>query len=239
MSVAWLPLVGLGLGAGALTTVAGQGGGLLLVLALAHVTDARSALLLSAPALLVGNLHRLWLYRTQLDRRTALTFLTGAAPASVLGGALAMDVPPIAVKLLLAAVTILAIARAFGVVRIRPNPRLLVASGAVIGFLCAGAAGAGFLVAPLLLAVGLTGEAYVATAAACAAGMHATRLAGYLTQVQPTTALLLGAAALALAITFGNLIGDRLRKGLPARAGRALEFGTLVTCAALALGGVA
>src|SRR5688572_1452872 len=56
----------LGIAAGFLTTVAGMGGGLLLVTALAVVWGPHVALPVTSLALLVGNLHRLALYRRHL-----------------------------------------------------------------------------------------------------------------------------------------------------------------------------
>lgn len=60
-------LVPLGLIAGALTTLAGLGGGLMLVGTLSLLYDPRLALAITAPALLVGNLHRATMYRTFID----------------------------------------------------------------------------------------------------------------------------------------------------------------------------
>ena len=59
MLASWTLYVLLGVLAGALTTVAGLGGGMLLIYALAALGDPHVALAATAPALLVGNLHRL------------------------------------------------------------------------------------------------------------------------------------------------------------------------------------
>jgi hypothetical protein len=64
-----LTLVPLGLLAGVLTTVAGMGGGMMLVVVLSLVWDPRVALASTAPALLVGNAHRAYLYRAQVARQ--------------------------------------------------------------------------------------------------------------------------------------------------------------------------
>jgi uncharacterized membrane protein YfcA len=233
------PLLALvGFSAGGLTTLAGQGGGLLAVLVLSMVVGPRTALLITAPAFLLGNLHRLWLYRQHLDRGVARAFLIGAAPASLLGGALAMAVPGWLIQLTMLATTILAVLRTFGRLRLRPDRRLLGSAGAGIGFLTAASAGAGFLIAPLFLAVGLSGKVYMATAAACSAGLHLTRLSGYLLHARPTVALVSGAATLGLMIMAGNLTGDRLRSRLSVRQGRCLELGTIVASAGFSLMGV-
>ena len=75
----WLPFLGesmdwlwlvvpLGIFAGALTTIAGIGGGLVITLVLAAVWEPHLALAVSAPALLLGNVHRLLLLRAEIDR---------------------------------------------------------------------------------------------------------------------------------------------------------------------------
>ena len=76
------------MGAGLLTTVAGLGGGILMLLAVSLATDPKVALVATAPALLAGNLHRAFLFRGDVDRRVARAFALGAFPGSVLGGAL-------------------------------------------------------------------------------------------------------------------------------------------------------
>ena len=53
-----LALAALGTIAGILTTLAGQGGGLFLLLAIAALVGPHEALAITAPALLLGNLHR-------------------------------------------------------------------------------------------------------------------------------------------------------------------------------------
>jgi hypothetical protein len=232
-----------GLGAGALTTVAGLGGGQLLILALATFTSPHQALILSAPALLVGNLHRVSMLRAHLDRRSARAFSAGAIPGGVLGGFLASALPPLAIHIAMAAMTLFAIWRSFRPKRVNRVLQLplwvLAATGVVIGALCATSSGAGLLLASLLLVLGLSGTAYVATAAVCAAALHTGRLAGYGLGGMLGSSSLLWSAALAVAIIAGNLVGDRLRQKIPARLEPWIEKGTLVACVVLVFVGAA
>jgi uncharacterized membrane protein YfcA len=231
--MAWLLV--LGLLAGALTTVAGLGGGQLLVLALATVAGPREALAISAPALLAGNLHRFALYRAHADVRAAVAFAAGAVPASALAGWLAVSLPPWLLSLLLGATTLFAVGRGLGLIKLAPPPNALPAAGAIIGAICATSSGAGMLLAPLLLATGLTGPAYIATGALCAASMHIGRVAGYAAGGGFGVVTLGQSALLAVAIVGGNLLGDRSRSAIPARAEPWIEHATLVTCVALAI----
>src|SRR5437763_7963450 len=101
-----LALAALGLAAGLLTTLAGQGGGLFLLLATSAVLGPHAALALTAPALLVGNAHRALLLRRSVDRRVAARMIVGALPGALVGGALAGVIPSGALRALLLALTV-------------------------------------------------------------------------------------------------------------------------------------
>lgn len=205
-----LALVVAGLGAGALSTVAGMGGGILLVVGLSLALGPHAALATTAPALLAGNLHRLWLYRHALDRRIAAIFVAGALPGALIGGLVSAGLPERALQWILLAVTGFALGRAMGLFEWKPPARayLPVAFGA--GMLAA-SSGAGILVSPMLVAGGLTGEALIATGSAAASVMHVGRIAGY------GLAGLFGGAALGVSfvlgagILTGNATGRRVR----------------------------
>lgn len=227
-------LLAFGLVAGALTTVAGLGGGQLLVLTLAAACGAKGTLVISAPALLASNLHRAWLFRVDVDRMRARQFAFGAIPGSAVGGLVTVGLPAALVYVLLVTMTALAILRSLGWVRFAPTPRSLGPAGFTVGLVCATTSGAGLLVAPLLMASGLAGRAYVATASLCAAALHSGRLAGYAAGGLVTGATLASSTLLFLGLLLGNVAGERGRRVLPARAVPWLERGTLIACGALA-----
>lgn len=231
-------LLPLGVLAGALTTVAGLGGGMLLLLALSLVAGPAEALAITAPALLAGNLHRLVVHRREVDRRVAGAFALGALPGSIAGGALAVAMPPGALQMLLIAATALAVARALGLISFRPPAAALTPAGFGIGAAGATSGGAGLLVSPLLLSAGLTGTAYIATGAAAGVTMHLGRLVAYGAGGLVTRGSLLSSAALAAAILSGNLLGERARRRLDAERSRRIEVGVLVGCVALAVAGI-
>jgi uncharacterized membrane protein YfcA len=234
-----LALLPLGLTAGALTTVAGLGGGQLLVLALAATHGPREALAITAPALLAGNLHRFWMYRRAADRGAALAFAAGAIPAGVVAGWLAVALPPVVLSALLIGSTLLAVARAMGLLHIRARRAAFPVAGAAIGAITATSSGGGLLLAPLLLSTGLGGPAYSATAALCASALHVGRLTGYAAGGSITAATAQASLLLALAIFAGNRLGDRARRFLPPRAEPWVENATLVGCVVLGLVGAA
>ncbi len=227
----------LGIAAGALTTIAGLGGGQLLVLTLVATGDARTALVLASPALLAGNLHRAWTFRHAVDRRVVVSFVSGALPGSLLAGGLTAALPVWVVHAVMLATTAASIARATGVWKPRFGAVAMAPAGLGIGILSAGT-GTGLLVAPLLLAHGLSGAAYLATSSWCAAAMHAGRISGYAFGDLLDGPTLARSAVLAAGIIAGNLVGERARRHIPARAGTFLEQGVLVLCVVLALAGL-
>jgi uncharacterized membrane protein YfcA len=97
----------------------------------------------------------------------------------------------------------------------------------------------GLLVSPLMLATGLRGASYVATAAAAAVALHVGRIAGYGFGGLVTRETLGASIVLAAAILLGNGIGQRVRRCIDARVSTRLEFGVLIVCVALALVGLA
>lgn len=228
----------LGVLAGGLTTVAGLGGGVLLVLALSLATSPAEALAVSSPALLVGNLHRLVVGRREVDRTIARSLALGALPGSALGGLLTVAVPSVVLEALLVVTTALALARTFGYLSFKPGARALLPAGFGIGAVTATSGGGALVLAPLLLATGLTGARYVATAAAVAVAIHVGRLLGYGAGGLITRETLLAAGVLAVAIVVGNALGQRLRRHIDAAAGARLELGVLLVCVALALAGL-
>lgn len=231
-------LVVLGVLAGGLTTVAGLGGGVLLVLALSLVHSPAEALAMTSPALLVGNLHRLALGWRAVDRRVARAFACGALPGSALGGALAVSLPAGLLQVLLVASTGLAQAQASGRLSFRPGAAALVPAGLGVGMLAATTGSGGLLVSPLLLATGLRGAVYVATGAASAVALHVGRIAGYGLGGLVTRETLAASLVLAAAILLGNGVGQRVRGRLDPRLSTRIEFGVLIVCVALALAGL-
>jgi uncharacterized membrane protein YfcA len=231
-------LPALGLAAGALTTVAGMGGGISLVLALSLLSDPATALAACAPALLVGNAHRLAAHIDHVDRRIALAVSSGALPGSVAGGFLAAALPTAWLQALLFVGTALAVLRALGLLKLTAPSSALVPAGFGIGAASATTSGAGLLMGPLLMASGLTGEAYIATGAFVSIAMHVGRLFAYGASGLLSSATLVIAGILMVSILGGNVLGERIRKRITPKVGARIELATLVGCVALALLGL-
>jgi uncharacterized membrane protein YfcA len=179
------------------------------------------------------------MFRRSIDRKTALRFLAGAVPAAIAGGVLAARVPESWVRIAMAALTLLAVLRALGALRFPVTVTSMIAASAVVGFLSASAGAAGFLVAPLVMAAGLSGTRYVATIAVCGTALHASRVLGYSVGGLLTTQYLGQSLFLLCGLLLGNELGKRLRVHANARLETALEVGSVVLCSALALAGFA
>lgn len=231
-------IAALGLTAGALTTVSGMGGGLLLVLVLSVVIGPKPALLVSSAALLAGNTHRAWLYRGSVDRDVVRRLLAGLVPGTLLGAWLAAGLPDDAIRIIMLLAALATLGRAITGARWTLPAGSLTPAAAIVGFLAATAGGAAVLLGPVMLSSGLTGRRYLAVTAVGAAAMHVVRLTGYGLAGMWSASYLPLIAGLAVAILVGNLLGRRLRDVVSERAGNALEVATPVVCAVLAIAGI-
>ena len=237
MDASWMSFALLGVGAGILTTVSGMGGGFVLLLSFALWTDPLSALALTAPALLIGNLHRAWMLRRGVDRPTAGSLVRGAFPGSLLGGLVASAAPRWLLSGVMLAMAGLALARVLGL-RWRPPTGATSPFAFFTGFVTATGGGAGVLQGPFLLARGLTGPTFVGTGAVGAVAMHLGRILAYGLGGAITARTLATGAGLAVAITVGNLLGKRISAHMGARMVDRIQVGVMVLSVGLALLGV-
>ena len=228
----------LGLLAGVLTTLAGQGGGLFLLLGCSMFVGPHAALAITAPALLLGNLHRAVLFRRSIDRGIALRMIAGALPAAFIGGLVAGAMPAWVLQVLLVGLTALSIARAMRWLAFDVPRWALGPAGFFIGGMTGTAGGAGVLFAPVLLSSGLRGSAFVATISTVAVATHIGRVVAYASNGLFTRDLLIPTALVAVAISAGNFLGERARARLSDTLTTRLEYGVLVVCVGVALAGV-
>lgn len=233
-----LVVVALGTLAGLVTTVAGLGGGVLLVLALSLVMPAPAALAVTTPALFLGNAHRAAMFRRAIDRDAVLRFGAVALPASVAGGLFLHVLPELALRVVLAAVAALSVVQLVAKLELRFSRAYLGPAGLGVGLLTGASGGAGVLVTPTLLGVGLTGEAFVATAACASVVMHVGRSIAYGASGLYDWATLARAALLAAGVLAGNVLGRRARKLVPEGREKRLELGVLAVVATLAAAGL-
>lgn len=227
----------LGITGGALTTVAGMGGGLTMVVVLSLFLSPVEAFAITAPALLVGNLHRIRMYRDQVPWHEARPLVLGAMPAAIAGGLLATALPDAVLQGLIVLVAGLALGRAVFKIALQPGRRWNPVAGALAGFVSATTGGGGVIMGPFLLSRGLTGRAYVATGACAAVAIHVFRVISYHLGGAGTSRTLLLGGALAALLAVGNLLGDRIRRAMGQTQQTRLQLGVMVVCVGLALAG--
>jgi uncharacterized protein len=233
-----LELLGYGLVAGLLTTVTGQGGGLFLLLVLSLRMGPHAALALSSPALLFGNAHRALTWRRDIDRSIAIRFVLGALPGAIVGGYFAGGMPASVLRVVLVASTVLAVAKALGWIRFAIPERMYAVFGFGVGVLTGTSGGAGVLLAPVLLATGLTGNRYIATQSVIAVAMHLGRIAAYSHGGLFHDLALMQLALVTVAIFAGNALAEQLKRQMSARTITVTEYGTMAVCATLAAAGL-
>lgn len=202
----------LGIGAGLINTISGFGGGLLLTLMLAPVLGPASALVVTAPALAVGHLHRALGYREHIDRAVARRFILGAVPGAIAGSLLAASVPESVLAFALLLSTGLAIAQALGWIPSTLGRRALLPGAMGIGLLAGSCGGGGVLLPPTLMSAGVSGRRFVATAATGALAVQLVRMSTYATAGMITLEHAPQMLAVALGLIAGNALGRRVAR---------------------------
>ncbi len=205
--------------AAAISGAAGFGGALLLLPLLTRTVGVAEAVPLLTIAQLAGNLARVGFGYRSIAWRPVLIFLAFALPAAALG-ALAFAALPgsVAVRLIGGVILLFVILRRSGVLRLKPDARMLAAGGAAVGFLSGLAGSAGPLGAAVFLSLGLPPTAYIASEAVTAVAMHTVKSVVY------GQTLVLGpgfwpmAAALSAAMVAGTWAAKRIIERLSATA---------------------
>lgn len=216
-------LLGAGIVAGGLTTVAGLGGGILLIAGLSQVWSPATVLAVTAPALLVGNASRALVMVKQIEWALVARFVVTGVPTAFMGSLLAASLPT---KWLRIAIALLLIGFVVHEVFPRRNavepaiaeaghPNLVMVAGAIAGTVSGLTGGAGFVATPLLNRLGLAPRQLVATSAACMGLVHLTKGIGYGAGRLLTPDLLPLACLLTVGILGGNALGARVLQRLP------------------------
>lgn len=237
-----LGLLGAGVLAGGLTTVAGLGGGILLIAGLSVFWAPATVLAMTAPALFVGNASRVAILRREVDWSLVMRFGLTAGPTALIASYLAVLAPAGLLKagigLFLLAFVLHALVKREPVA-VRPlegRSRTLLAAtaGAVSGTVSGLTGGAGFIATPFFHRVGLGPKELVATSAASMALVHLLKGVGFSLNLSLTPALVPAALALTVGVVAGNSLGSRLLDRLSERRFRQILLSAL-TLAALHL----
>jgi len=228
-----------GLLAGFITSVAGMGGGLVLLLVLGlWLGDPLQALVLTSPALLIGNLHRAWALRREAVAAVFLPVAAAAVPSSYLVATWVSDAPVELLRWALLGVALFAGVRGLGLLRWEPSRRWALPVGLAAGAIQSTAGGSGVVLAPYLMGRGLEGSAYVGTMACVAVALHLSRLAAFGASGLVDAAVVGVGLLTAVAIVGGNQVGLQVGRHLTPMTQRRVQVGALLGAAGLAVAGV-
>ena len=154
--------------------MSGFGGGLIISAFLAPIVGVKALVPVLGVVMLLNNASRLWFYRKALDFKTAALISACAAPTTVLGAILYMELDVSLITAILGCVLIgsVPLRRWLAHREIRFNKIGLGIFGGVFGFLNATMVGSGLLVVSVLMGAGLLSQALLATDAAIAVGVN-------------------------------------------------------------------
>lgn len=219
--------------AAAISATAGFGGALLLLPILIRVVGVEAAVPLLTMAQLIGNVARVGFYYREIRWRPVGLFLGAAIPAAIAGAMLFVSLPKeIGIRLIGGAILCFVLLRMSGLAKFGPSNFVLVAGGAVVGFLSGLAGSAGPLGAAIFLALGLPPMAYIASEAVTAATMHAAKLLIYKSSLDLGSEFWPLGLALGVTMILGTWASKRLIERIPADLFRKL-VGVLLVAIAL------
>lgn len=220
--------------AGLLGGLSGYGAGLLVSLFITPIIGPKALIPVISVLMLINNGSRVWFYREALDTGRVLRLSAVAIPMAWVGAEFYVRLDGAVVQVALGVVLIVSVPlrRLVGGRAMVPSTAGVYGVGAVFGFLSSIIVGAGMLVPPLLLGLGYTGAALLATDAALAVTVNLAKtiIFGALDALSP------GHALLALAMGLCTIPGTACAAWLMRRT--SIRVHTLLIEGMILLGGV-
>lgn len=218
METLWLLVIPAAFFAALVASVAGTGGGVILLPVLVSAFGVREAVPLYAVILFSGNLSRVGMNWREIDFKVAGWFVLGAVPAAVAGSWLFTRMPDAGLLRILGAFLLASVAWRYlrrGAKPGFPAHRFL-GLGAVFSVISGVVGSAGPFLAPFYLSYGLAKGAFIGTEALGTAAIHVIKLATYQTLGAMSGALWLRGFALAPVMILGSYVGKRIMNRIPA-----------------------
>jgi uncharacterized membrane protein YfcA len=150
--------------------LSGYGAGMLVALFITPILGPKALIPVISVLMLINNASRVFFYREAVQPKLALRIAAVAIPAAWIGAELYVRLDSAAVQALLGVVLIASVPLRRWVAKreLRPSPVAVYGIGAAFGFLSSIIVGAGMLIVPTLMGIGLAGPALLATDAAIA-----------------------------------------------------------------------
>ena len=158
-------------------SVGGFAGGLLLAICLAPLLGVKETVPVTAVAMIVSNVARVWVFRRAVDWRVFGTVFAPAFPFIAVSAILYVSLPVAVVGLILGLFLMISVPlrRSMAQRNFKVGKPGLAAVGVPYGFVSGSTFGAGLMLAPFLLGAGLAGERLVATVAVLGLGLNLTK----------------------------------------------------------------
>lgn len=149
-------------------SVGGFGGGLLLAICLAPLLGVKETVSVTATAMIVSNMTRVWVFRHAVQWRVFATVFGSAVPFIALSAVIYIALPLSAVALILGVFLLLSVPlrRLMHKRNFKVGSTGLAMAAVPYGMIAGSTFGAGMMLAPFLMGAGLAGEFLVGTVAA-------------------------------------------------------------------------
>ena len=160
-------------------SVGGFAGGLMLAICLAPILGVKETVPVTATAMTISNINRVWAFRHAVDWRAFASVFGAATPFIALSAFVYIKLPVhiVAILLGLFLVTTIPLRRYMAKHDFTVGPRGLAMVAVPFGLISGSTFGAGMMLAPFLLGAGLFGEHLVGTVAAIGFGLNLTKMA--------------------------------------------------------------
>jgi hypothetical protein len=200
-----------------LGTIAGFGSSTIFLPIAVHFYDFKTALVLVAIMHIFGNLGRISFFKRGLDTRVLLRFGVPSVIFTLSGALLVTHVDQATLKAILGVFLVGYALFAYGEagIHIAPTLRNSLVGGSLSGFLAGLIGTGGALRGAFLTAFSLSKDKYIATAAAIALAVDATRIPVYFAEGFLGSAYYWYIPLLFISAIVGSLIGKRLVRSIP------------------------
>lgn len=200
-------------------SVGGFAGGLMLAICLAPILGVKETVPVTATAMMISNVNRVWAFRHAVDWRAFASVFVTATPFIVLSAVVYVKLPVPIVAILLGVFLLVTIPlrRYMAKHDFKVGPRGLAVVAVPYGLLSGSTFGAGMMLAPFLLGAGLFGEHLVGTVAAIGFGLNLIKTAVFGISPLLDQPLLIKGIVIGLCTIPGAYVGRWIVRNTPIR----------------------
>ncbi len=206
-------------GTAVIHSVGGFAGGLLLAICLAPILGVKETVPVTATAMMISNINRVWAFRHAIDWRAFASVFLTATPFIVLSAYVYIKLPVHLVATLLGAFLLVTIPlrRYMAKHDFKVGSRGLATVAVPYGLISGSTFGAGMMLAPFLLGAGLFGEHLIGTVAAIGFGLNLIKTAVFGLSPLLDRPLLITGIVIGLCTMPGAYVGRWIVRNTPIR----------------------